>query len=115
MLGRGEEGHWIGMTGNKFWQRPEPKLGCRAMMMMIGTMATNSEPGPSKAMSLMKKHVSGILMTQWKKQVQLSSILDRRGSRGGARGPRPPLSDHTTIIKFSYPVLKYILHSFSIV
>ena len=37
-------------------------------------------------------------------------------SEGGAREPGPPpLSDHTTIIKFSGPVLKYFLHSFSIV
>ena len=30
-------------------------------------------------------------------------------------GPGPSLSDQTAIIKFSYPVLKYILHSFSFV
>ena len=34
VLGRGEVGHWIGMTGRKFWQQPGHKLGCRAMMMM---------------------------------------------------------------------------------
>ena len=33
----------------------------------------------------------------------------------GARGPGPSLSDHTTIIKFIGPLLKYFLHSFSIV
>ena len=42
-------------------------------------------------------------------------VTGRRGFRGGARGPRPPPADHTTIIKFSGPVLKYFLHSFSIV
>ena len=41
--------------------------------------------------------------------------VSRRGFRGGARGPGPPLSDHTTIIKFSGPLLKYFLHTFSIV
>ena len=40
--------------------------------------------------------------------------LSRRGFRGGARGPGPPLSDHTTIIEFSGTVLKYFLHTFSI-
>ena len=36
-------------------------------------------------------------------------------SEGRPGGPPPPLLDHTTIIKFSGPVLKYFLHSFSIV
>ena len=30
------------------------------------------------------------------------------------QGARAPLSDHTTIIKFSDPMLKYFLHSFAI-
>ena len=48
------------------------------------------------------------------------SLLDKRREWGqariqrGARGPAP-LSDHTTIIKFSGPMLKYFLHSFTIV
>ena len=43
-----------------------------------------------------------------------STVCIRRGFRGGARGPGPPLSDHTTVT-FSGPLSKYFLHSFSIV
>ena len=47
-------------------------------------------------------------------KININRPIQARIQRG-ARGPGPPLSDHTTIIKFSGPVLKYFLHTFSTV
>ena len=71
--------------------------------------------GPHRA-TVMQHALCGIRLSWPAVSPDLSPIEHRRRFRGGARGPRPPLSDHTTIIiKFSGPVLKYFLHSFFIV
>ena len=66
---------------------------------------------------LITDHYDVILSTptiQSEREMGAIIVTDSRcGFRWGARGPGPPLSDHTTIIKFSGPVLKYFLHKFS--